>query len=618
MPYTAPAVTFSGTQYINIPSLSCTDNNVFSMFFAFKRATINGHVNTLFKSAGSTYTGATLYGTTGSLDTILYNATDTAGLYFGINPYLMPLDSYWHSVLVSVDCSGATAVYDVYIGRTQITPDYIGTDTGPATFPFNGAQFRLGQDGSGNPFYGSLSNVWIAPGVSLLSGGAIPSATLDLFMNADGTPNDPSGYPAGGVVIFSGDMSGFATNQGSGGAATLTGTLADADFGPSDTPTGYNFEYFSEWDQTAQWADPNSSLIYILRGLSTASPPWALSTLNRTSGATVTTQTYTTGTFPSSTNLWFLTGGYSDSTYIYGTDSITNGAADFDVNYRRFNKSALTLNTTYARASETFNWAGRPMAISPDGSLIAQFGKTATSPPTNTWKVRILKTSDGTVVDTDIETVIGTGHLTNEQDNPMVWDASNNLWLGIQAGTVYKLAVNPTTLAITLGATYASLTGGDTVANITNFQPSGDLLIWYINTGTGAAAVIRWDPDTETTIAGPFSWTTENSVDVSDPNRCNLQNTTNYLSIVSDGANLDDFSVISILDGTETLTAASNWAVTNTLNYGYYNAGSSPSFIAQRTGGSGFGMALFLAPSSGVSTGSGYAIIIGPKPTPYR
>lgn len=53
-----------------------------------------------------------------------------------------------------------------------------------------------------------------------------------------GVPANPSGFPAGAELLFSGNAAGFVTNQGTGGTFTLTGTLTDADTSPSGTGSG--------------------------------------------------------------------------------------------------------------------------------------------------------------------------------------------------------------------------------------------------------------------------------------------------------------------------------------------------------------------------------------------
>lgn len=76
---------------------------------------------------------------------------------------------------------------------------------------------------------------FFAPGLSILEEGTntISEVNRRKFITAGGKPADPSGFPAG-TALFSGDETMFATNQGTGGAFTLTGTLANATTSPSD------------------------------------------------------------------------------------------------------------------------------------------------------------------------------------------------------------------------------------------------------------------------------------------------------------------------------------------------------------------------------------------------
>jgi hypothetical protein len=90
-----------------------------------------------------------------------------------------------------------------------------------------------------NAFVGDLSDFRVFYVNSLLDGsGDIPLATRRLFRTADGKPVDPAVATAAlgtaGTVSLSGDSSGFATNQGTGGAFTTTGTLTNAATSPSN------------------------------------------------------------------------------------------------------------------------------------------------------------------------------------------------------------------------------------------------------------------------------------------------------------------------------------------------------------------------------------------------
>ena len=89
---------------------------------------------------------------------------------------------------------------------------------------------------------GDYSDIQFYPGLNIIAGtapGTIDPADIANFI-AYGRPVDPAqavaayGQPA---LLFSGDMTGFVANQGTGGAFVLTGgTLTDAATSPSQTP----------------------------------------------------------------------------------------------------------------------------------------------------------------------------------------------------------------------------------------------------------------------------------------------------------------------------------------------------------------------------------------------
>jgi len=66
-----------------------------------------------------------------------------------------------------------------------------------------------------------LSDVWIAPGVDLSVGApaVVPEETLRKFINEDGTPADPAGWPTAAVMLY-GNGDEMLTNHGTGGPFT--------------------------------------------------------------------------------------------------------------------------------------------------------------------------------------------------------------------------------------------------------------------------------------------------------------------------------------------------------------------------------------------------------------
>lgn len=113
--------------------------------------------------------------------------------------------------------------------------DDIGTD--PFVFSLQGLPFVFGGD-TFQFAIADVADVRIMPGVSLLDeSDQISAETLALFIDENGKPVDPSvataalGAPC---ILFSGNATTFVTNQGTGGAFTLTGTLTNATTSPSD------------------------------------------------------------------------------------------------------------------------------------------------------------------------------------------------------------------------------------------------------------------------------------------------------------------------------------------------------------------------------------------------
>lgn len=238
MTYVAQAVHFTtGTRLVN-SSLSCTDNGKFSISFWYKNPTATGGAlaNLVYRGdptgAGVNYVSL---GPPTAFNAQFETGDNTATLFQALD-YDVPTASIWHHILFSSDTSTAAGRYQLYIDGILVTPD-VQEDDSPFTPTFNGVPLYVGDDSTGNHLIADLCDVWIAPGVSLLNGSfVIPQATIDLFRTKPGIagqPQDPSGFPAGGAVLLSGDSTGFQTNQGSGGSFTLGGVLTDAADSPS-------------------------------------------------------------------------------------------------------------------------------------------------------------------------------------------------------------------------------------------------------------------------------------------------------------------------------------------------------------------------------------------------
>lgn len=101
--------------------------------------------------------------------------------------------------------------------------------------------FFIGYDGyTSGIFTGDMSDIWIAPGVSLLdSNGNVPTATMRKFISSSGKPVDIGSNcstPTGSTpaICLLGNSSTFGTNKGTGGAFVTTGTFTNAATSPSN------------------------------------------------------------------------------------------------------------------------------------------------------------------------------------------------------------------------------------------------------------------------------------------------------------------------------------------------------------------------------------------------
>lgn len=145
-------------------------------------------------------------------------------------------------VHISVNSGGSWAAIQVanskrvacYIGGVKAV--FLIQDSSPMfDVGLNGLAVSVGTDGVGDFLTGDAADVWIAPGVSLVqSDGTISPTDLAKFIDpATKKPVDPSGFPSA-PMLFSGDNTGFAANQGTGGTFTVTGALTNASTSPSD------------------------------------------------------------------------------------------------------------------------------------------------------------------------------------------------------------------------------------------------------------------------------------------------------------------------------------------------------------------------------------------------
>jgi hypothetical protein len=245
--YTAKAVHFDGATWLVNPSLVATDNNLFSFMYWFKNNgsppypddgwLMNAGLPFVVDSENnySTYVDNLLSGS--SIRISMENEAGALGVNTDINP--PPNDANWHQLLFTGQTGQISGSNTRKVFLDGVDATTLGNDQGPFDMVFNGKSFWFGSDsfggGLGSAIIGDIADAWIAPGISLLTAGTISADTLALFRDpVTGKPKNPSGFPAGGAVLFSGDADTFATNQLTGGTFTLTGALTNASTSPSD------------------------------------------------------------------------------------------------------------------------------------------------------------------------------------------------------------------------------------------------------------------------------------------------------------------------------------------------------------------------------------------------
>lgn len=247
--YTASAVHFAGgaqgngPTWLVIPSLTATNNSKysFSMWVKGLCNALNAGAPLIVHDVPGAYTPwiqpSNASGHQGDLD---IQFVPGAGQFKGRVLQSLLTPSVWHHLLFSADFTTGSPAFALYVDRAHISYSStinvgsffnFGTPSYPINLTYNAVDFFFADDSGGSGPDFDVADVWIAPGVSLLSAGAIPSSTLNLFIDTFQRPVDPAGFPAS-AVLFKGNAAGFATNHGTGGAATLTGTLTNASTHP--------------------------------------------------------------------------------------------------------------------------------------------------------------------------------------------------------------------------------------------------------------------------------------------------------------------------------------------------------------------------------------------------
>lgn len=225
--YIADAVHLDGSTWLDIASLSAADSGNFSYSFWYINTALSDERTFLVVDPNGDYLVYSSFKATG--EALAYIFGDIAK-----DVTIVP-DALWHHLLVSVETNHPAGSKKLVSYLDDVLVSTVPDDDAGAAFTmaWNGKQIVFGSDISGLVPVMDVADVWIAPNVSLISGAEIPEATRRLFISAAGKPVNPSGFPAS-AILFSGDATAFGTNQGSGGAATVTGTLTNAATSPSD------------------------------------------------------------------------------------------------------------------------------------------------------------------------------------------------------------------------------------------------------------------------------------------------------------------------------------------------------------------------------------------------
>jgi len=233
--YHADAVHFDGSTYLSNASLTATNTNFVAFSYWIKIANSAGDFPVAWATAPA-------------LDNNVYGQDDGGGNNWGVvagfantSAYVVETTAFpvvkatWVNVLGAFDTTNASGsrTGKIYINDVD-TPLTIDVDSGAGfLIALSALQMVIGTDLiAGDYIIGDFSNFWLG-NQNLLVAGDIPLATRRKFISATGKPVNPSGFPAG-LVLMSGNAAAFGTNQGSGGAFTTTGTLTNASSSPSD------------------------------------------------------------------------------------------------------------------------------------------------------------------------------------------------------------------------------------------------------------------------------------------------------------------------------------------------------------------------------------------------
>lgn len=142
----------------------------------------------------------------------------------------------WQNIVFSGDTSADDPgkVVQIYVNGSPSLTYTPGSVSGFSVGFDEETDFYVGWDGFAlNKFTGDMSDLQLWCGIN-------PDLSNSTVLNkliSGGKPVDPATATAAfgaQVLLFSGDATGFVTNQGTGGTFTLSGSLANASTSPSD------------------------------------------------------------------------------------------------------------------------------------------------------------------------------------------------------------------------------------------------------------------------------------------------------------------------------------------------------------------------------------------------
>jgi hypothetical protein len=233
--YVADAVHFNGSARLSIASLTAADSGLLTVS-AYIRST---HLASFFLFVVDPENNYNVDAVANSI-TKLRVDSNTATYSNGIT-VVSPADTLvsdtWMNLLISqnLNLSAGNKVCQMYVNDAVITPDIFVDNSAAFVLSYAGVPFTVLNDFF-NLYEGDAADLWIAPGQFI---DFSVEANRRKFIDADGKPvslgadgSTPTGTAP--AVFFSGDSSSFATNKGTGGAFTLTGSLTDALTSPSD------------------------------------------------------------------------------------------------------------------------------------------------------------------------------------------------------------------------------------------------------------------------------------------------------------------------------------------------------------------------------------------------